>query len=110
MATSMLYNRVNINGIPCIQTTSLTETSTSLTYNFAPTMVISPRFSGLIAVRITETPETDTLPVSFNVPSIAGSLIALTGLDGTEVTGAELTEAVHLVFYDRYNGVLQLIA
>ena len=109
MGTSFIFNRTNINGIPCIETASITESATAVTYNFNPSPVVNPRFSGLIAVRVDETPTTTTLPVSFNVPSIAGSSIALSLIGGAQATGADLEEGIHIVFYDRFNGVLQLL-
>ena len=111
MGTNFIYNRINVNGIPCIESKSITETTTSVTFNFNPSVYTSSRFSGIIAVRIAEAAEAtaDALPVSFNVPSIAGSTIALTTFAGTAVTGADLEAGIHLVFYDRYNGVLQLL-
>lgn len=111
MATNFIFNRTNINGIPCIESRSITETTTSVTFNFDASPSVSPRFSGLIAVRISESVATsaDALPVYFNVPSVAGSSIALTTFGGTPVNGVELEEGIHLVFYDRFNGVLQLL-
>ena len=103
MGTNFIYNRVNVNGIPCIESRSITETATAVTFNFSPSLYTSSRFSGLIAVRIEEA------AVSFNVPSIANSTIALTTFGGAAVTGADLEAGIHLVFYDRYNGVLQLL-
>lgn len=111
MATNFIFNRTNINGIPCIESRSITETTTSVTFNFDASPSVSSRFSGLIAVRIAESAATsaDALPVYFNVPSVAGSNIALTTFEGTPINGAELEEGIHLVFYDRFNGVLQLL-
>lgn len=111
MATNFVYNRVNVNGIPCIESKSITESTTSVTFNFSSSPAVSSRFSGLIAIRISEQAATtaDALPVFFNVPSIAGSMIALTTFGGTAVTGVELQTGIHLVFYDRENGVLQLL-
>ena len=98
MAT--VYNRVNSLGIPCIESKSITESTTSVTFNFSASPAVSPRFSGLIAVKITEQAATsaDSLPVFFNVPSIAGSTIALTTFGGTAVNGVEMLEGIHLVF------------
>ena len=109
MGTCSVLNRVNINGIPTIESTSITESATLVTFNFNPTFLVSSRFSGLIAVRIDEVPTTTTLPVNFNVPSIAGTSIPVTLLGGTQATGADLEEGIHLLFYDRFNGVLQLL-
>lgn len=109
--TSFIFNRVNFNGIYCIESRSITETATSVTFNFDASPSVNPRFSGLIAVRIENTPATDTLPVNFNVPSIAGSTIALTLPGGTQAVGTDLpAPGIFLVFYDRTNGVLQLIS
>lgn len=109
MGTNVLFNRVNVNGIPCIESRSITESATLVTFNFNPTPFVSSRFSGLIAVRIDDVPTNTALPVNFNVPSIAGSTIALTLIGGAQATGADLEEGIHLVFYDRSNGVLQLL-
>jgi len=107
--TSFIFNRVNVNGIYCIESRGITETATSVTFNFDASPSVIPRFSGLIAVRIAQTPTSTALPVNFNVPSIAGSSIALTASDGTPATGADVPEAIYLVFYDRTNGVLQIV-
>ena len=109
--TNFITNRVNINGISCIESQSITETASSVTFNFSPSPIVSSRFSGIIAVRISEAVATsaDSLPVYFNVPSIAGTNIALTTFGGTPVNGVEMTEGIHLVFYDRFNGILQLL-
>ena len=111
MAVSFAYNRVNLNGVPCVESRSITESTSSVTFNFNASPAVNSRFSGLIAVKITEQAATsaDSLPVFFNVPSIAGSSIALTTFGGTALTGVELQQGIHLVFYDRENGVLQLL-
>lgn len=112
MATSFVFNRTNLSGIPCIESKSISANTTSVTFNFDPSPAVSPRFSGLIAVRISEAAEAsaDALPVYFNVPSIAGTTIALTEAGGTAVTGADLAaSSIYLVFYDRFNGILQLV-
>lgn len=109
MATSFVYNRVNINGIPCLESRSITESTTAVVFNFNASPAVSSRFSGLIAIKITEVPTNTGLPVSFNVPSIAGTTIAVTGFSGNAVTGADLDVGIHLVFYDRENSVLQLL-
>ena len=111
MATSFIYNRVNSNGVTCIESRSISESTSSVIFNFNSSPAVNPRFSGLIAVKITEQAATsaDALPVFFNVPSIAGSTIAVTTFGGTAITGVELQEGIHLLFYDRENGILQLL-
>jgi hypothetical protein len=109
MGTSMIFNRVNVNGIVCIESRSITENATDVVFNFGPTPFVSPRFSGIIAVKISSSPTNTALPISFNVPSVAGTTIALTMIGGTQATGADLEEGIHLCFYDRFNGILQLL-
>lgn len=111
MATNFIYNRVNSLGIPCIESKSITESTTSVTFNFSTSPATNSRFSGLIAVRISEQAGStaDTLPVYFNVPSVAGTNVPLTTFSGTAVTGVEVQEGIHLVFYDRENGIMQLL-
>jgi len=111
MGTDFIYNRVNYSGVPCLESKSITESSTAVTFNFSASPAVSSKFSGFIAIRIAEQADTsaDTLPVYFNVPSVVGSNIALTTFGGTAVTGVEVTEGIHLVFYDRANGILQLL-
>ena len=111
MATSFVYNRVNLTGVPCLESRSITETATTVTFNFNQSPAVSPRFSGLIAIKITEQAATsaDALPVYFNVPSIAGTSIAVTTFGGTPVNGVEMTSGIHLFFYDRENGILQIL-
>lgn len=111
MSTSFVFNRVNQTGIPCLESRSISETATTVTFNFDASPSVSPRFSGLIAIKIAESASTtaDSLPVYFNVPSVTGSNIAVTTFGGTPVSGVELQEGIHIVFYDRANNVLQLL-
>lgn len=108
MATSFLFNRVNINGIPCIESQTVTASATVVTFTFNPQVLASPRFSGLIAVKIVVPADTAAaaLPVQF---SMGGETISLTQAGGEAVTGADLVAGIYLVFYDRTSNVLQLI-
>lgn len=113
MATSTLFNRVNINGVPCLESKGVTVSSTAVTFNFNAQPMTSERFSGLIAIRIDDTytaPET-AVPVQFNVPSIAGTVIPLTKFGAEAVTSTDLaTTGILLVFYDRQHGEMQLVS
>ena len=108
MATSFLFNRVNINGIPCIESQTVTSSATAVTFTFNPQVLASPRFSGLIAVKIVAPADTAAaaLPVQFRM---GGETISLTRAGGEAVTGADLVAGIYLVFYDRTSNVLQLI-
>lgn len=106
--SSTPVNRVNVNGIPCIEAQSVTTGTSVVTFTFNSQFSVNPRFSGLIAVYIPQAADTAgaALPVQF---SMAGSIINLTQAGGTDITGSGLTTGVHLVFYDRTRNTLQLV-
>jgi len=108
MATSFLFNRVNISGIPCIESQSVSASTTAVTYTFNPQVLASPRFSGLIAVKITQAvPEAGaTLPIQF---SMGGQIISLTKAGGEAVIGSDLVTGIYMVFYDRISNILQTV-
>lgn len=110
--TSTLLHLVNINGIPCTESSSVSTTTTNVVYSFNPSPIRYPNFSGLIAVKITTAAPaaSDALPVQFTTTGVSGSTIALTTFAGAAVTSANLAAGIHLVFFDRAAGVLQLIA
>lgn len=113
MATSALFNRVNINGVPCLESKGVTVSSTAVTFNFNAQPWCARNFSGLIAIRIDDTYEAPAtaLPIQFNVPSIAGTVIPLTKFGAEAVTSTDLaTTGILLVFYDRQHGELQLVS
>ena len=76
---------VNINGIPCINSTGVAVSTANVTYSFDNSREIP--FAGLVLVRLQQavpTGTTGTLPVLFgNVP--------LTGFNGEPVTAANLS-------------------
>ena len=102
------YQNVNINGIPTIETRSITVSDTAVNFGFKPDFTSRP-FRGLLLVYVSETaPDgtTTTLPVTF---TMAGNTMNLTQTGGTNVTLADLPVGIYLVYYDRYANVLQLI-
>ncbi len=76
---------VNINGIPCINSTGVAVSTANVTYSFDNSREIP--FAGLVLVRLQQavpTGTTATLPVLFgNAP--------LTGFNGEPVTAANLS-------------------
>ena len=113
MATSTIFNRVNINGVPCLESKGVTVSTTAVTFNFNAQAWPNRNFSGLIAIRIDDTYEApeSALPIQFNVPSVAGTVIPLTKFGGVAVTSTDLaTTGILLVFYDRQHGELQLVS
>lgn len=104
---------VNTRGIPCIESVNAVLTDTTLTFGFNKHPYVGNNFSGLIAVKVENTftaPET-AVPVFFTTQGVPGSTIALTTLNGEAVTTDTWTgTGIHIVFYDREDNVLQLIA
>lgn len=102
------FQYVNINGIPTVESRTVTVTETAVNFGFRPDFTSRP-FRGLLLVYISEAvPEgtTTTLPVTF---TMAGNTANLTEAGGANVTIADLPVGVYLVYYDRYANVLQLI-
>lgn len=108
MATSVFFNRVNIEGIPCFKSDSVTESATAVTIGFGTPFILERRFSGLIAIKIKTAPETTAaaLPVFL---SMGSSSLPLLGEDGTQTVGADIYARVYVIFYDRESNTLQLI-
>lgn len=103
--------RVNVGGIPCIESSNITV-GDSLLVSFNPVYSFNSRFSGLIAIKINNTftaPES-AVPVEFVVTGVSGSTIGLTKIGGTSVTSDELVQGIYLVFYDRSSNTMQLVS
>lgn len=101
---------VNTNtqsGIPYIKTTNITvsDTAVDLALGFRPIQPV-----GYFTVRLASaipTGTTATLPITL---TLNGTSKPLTYLGGAAVTVAALTgTGVFLVFYDKYNGILQIM-
>lgn len=95
---------VNVNGIPCINSTGVAVSSANVTYSFDNSREIP--FAGLVLVRLQQAVPagtTGTLPVLFgNVP--------LTGFNGEPVTAASLSgTGIYIVYYNSRSKLLQLL-
>lgn len=103
------YQYININGIPTIESRRVTVTDTAVDFQFNPDFDGTP-FRGLLLVYLPEpipTGTTTTLPVTF---TMAGNTQPLTFAGGEAVTVADFGAiGVHIVYYDRFAGLLQLI-
>ena len=98
-----------MGGIPYISTTNTTVGTEAV--DFALGFIRRPLPPvGYFTVRVTSaipTGTTATLPITL---TLNGSTRALTNMDGSAVTAADITgTGVLLVFNDRFNGVLQLM-
>lgn len=103
------FQYININGIPTIEARKITVTDTAVDFQFNPDFDGTP-FRGLLLVYFPDeipTGTTTTLPVTF---TMAGNMHAVTLAGGESATVADvLVPGVHLVYYDRYASILQII-
>jgi hypothetical protein len=103
------FQYVNINGIPTIQSQSVTVSDTSVDFKFRPDWDRRP-FRGLILVYLSEaipTGTTATLPIRF---SMAGTTSNVTLAGGENLTVGDLPGVgVYLLYYDRLADTLQLL-
>ena len=103
------YQYININGIPTIEARKVVVTDTAVNFQFRPDFDGTP-FRGLLLVYFPDAiPEgtTTTLPITF---TMAGNTQTLTYAGGDAVTVADFGSiGVHIVYYDRFANLLQLI-
>ena len=107
----LVIPRCNRNGIPCIQTTGVTVSTTNVVFSFAPHRFVNEYFQGILAVKInSEIPSgtTTTLPIQFTTTNVDNSTTDLKTLAGADVTVADWGgTGIILCFYDRATGILQ---
>ena len=104
------FQYVNINGIPTIQSRSVTVSETSVDFKFNPDWDRRP-FRGLILVYLSEAiPEgtTGTLPIRFSMAGTTSN-VTLAGGDNWVVSDVPGV-GIYLLYYDRLADTLQLLA
>ena len=101
------YFMANINGIPRIESNGVNVTSTSVDFTFRSNRWRTNNFNGIVIVRINNaipSGTTTTLPITF----ISGNgQIAITGINGTPITVADIGVGVYLFYYDQDSNTLQ---
>ena len=110
MAT--ILRRVNGGGIPCIESTAVSVTTSAVTFTFNSHPFVGNNFSGLILVKISNefTAPDPAVPVQFVTAGVANPTQPVLTFNGTEVTTAEWEGVgVYLFFYDRENNQLILL-
>ncbi len=106
MALFNPFIMANRNGIPRIEATGVSISTTAVTFNFQRNAFYNRNFAGLIIFRLpVYTAPATAVPIIFNTD---GETQSVTTLDGANVTSAELNKAgVYLAFYD--GSTLQLL-
>ena len=110
MAT--ILRRVNGGGIPCIESTAVSVTTSAVTFTFNSHPFVRNNFSGLILVKISNSfaaPD-PAVPVEFVTAGVPNSTQPVLTAAGTPITSTDWSgEGVYLFFYDRENNQLILL-
>lgn len=96
----------NKNGIIRLEASGVQVATSNVTYSFQPHSFLNVPYSGLVLLKLPAyTAPTAAVPVVFNTN---GKTQAVTTLDGTEVTSANLNKSgIYLAYYE--NGTLQIL-
>lgn len=98
----------NINGIPYLRTNNVTVGTDAVDFSLGFREIPAVGYLTVNIANAIPDDATGTLPVRF---TLNGNTRALTFFGGTSVTAADLTgTGIITIFYDWYNGVLQLVS
>ena len=104
-----IYYLANRGGIPRIETTGGTVTTTAVTYTFSSDVSFSQNYNGIVLVKINHSIPSDTtttLPVYFS--STNGGTKAVTKYNDDSLTVADLSgTGIYLIYYG--NGKIQIL-
>lgn len=102
---------VNVNGIPCLRSTSVTVGTTDVRFDFNSHRNVGRPFVGLIIVQLAQaipTGTTATLPIIFTTET--GNPANVTTFNGENVTVGDISgTGIYLMFVDTQSGVVQLL-
>lgn len=106
MAVINPYILANRQGIPRLEATGVTVSTTAATFSFNPHRFLNEPYCGLLIVKLPAyTAPATAVPIVF---STNGKTQTVTTYGGTTVTSSDVNEAgVYLFFYE--NGTLQLM-
>lgn len=110
MSTFFPNNFSNINGLPMMETSSITVTDDNVVLTLTNRSFRFLRNQGLMLFRLNQAiPEgtTTTLPIVF---SSNGFIQGLTNVGGTPITVAQVPgPGIYLIFYDKSANLMQLM-
>lgn len=106
--TNYPFNFANRNGIPMIESTSITETATEVTINIPNRAFRFLNGTGLILFRLNTAITADTLPIIFSSNEFTQPL---TLVGGEAATGTQLSGVgIYLIYYAKDANLMQLIS
>lgn len=100
---------VNVNGIPCLRSQSVSVSTTAVTFDFNEHRNVGRPFAGLIIIDLAQaipTGTTATLPIVFTSGG-GGSAQPLVKQNGSPVTVADIIgTGIYVLFYNSQNNSL----
>lgn len=105
--TNYPYNFANRNGIPMLESTSVTTDTTNVIISIPNRAFRFLNGTGLILFRLNTEITNAALPILFSSNDFTQPL---TIVGGAEATGANMSEVgVYLIYYDKNSNLMQLI-
>lgn len=102
----------NRAGIPCIESQSVSLSTTACTFMFKNHPFLNSNFQGLVAVKINQTFEAPTtaVPIQFSTINNADATNIVKTYNGANVTTTTWNgTGIYLMFFDRSTNTLQMI-
>ena len=106
--TNYPFNFANRNGIPMIESISVTTDTTNVVISIPNRAFRFLNGTGLILFRLNTEITNTTLPIIFSSNEFTQ---ALTIAGGTGATGTDISEVgIYLIYYDKNSNLMQLIS
>lgn len=106
--TNYPFNFANRNGIPMLESSSVTVNDTNVVINIPNRAFRFLNGTGIILFRLNTEITNDTLPIIFSSNNFTQSL---TIVGGTNATGANMSGVgIYLIYYDKNSNLMQLLS
>lgn len=106
--TNYPFNFANRNGIPMLESSSVTVNDTNVVINIPNRAFRFLNGTGIILFRLNTEITNDTLPIIFSSNNFTQSL---TIVGGTNATGANMSGiGIYLIYYDKNSNLMQLLS
>ena len=106
--TNYPFNFANRNGIPMLESSSVTVNDTNVVINIPNRAFRFLNGTGIILFRLNTEITNDTLPIIFSSNNFTQSL---TIVGGTNATGTNISGVgIYLIYYDKNSNLMQLLS
>ena len=106
--TNYPFNFANRNGIPMLESSSVTVNDTNVVINIPDRAFRFLNGTGIILFRLNTEITNDTLPIIFSSNNFTQSLTIVGGANatGTNISGV----GIYLIYYDKNSNLMQLLS